>query len=291
MTTHWSRVRLLSLSVLLFSTPAAMLAAEASPAAKQAFLELPAIHVHVEVVQSGKGPIEREDQFGYKGSGAYRIERRVEFEVPLNMAMPGTFPQSSLPLDGTEMFEEGRFIGWMASPDVPEDGGTFDPSNVNLAASPLFLPAKFSVDEENWMKGRESPEDPLVTTTTSAKGSGTVFMSVSGMLICDLKKMACDLNNILFNYQDGKETIAVTTTSDAPGSETEHETRPPSLTLPGLLPDAMGRLSAFPLTLPLPSVLTFSAPASPGEGAMASTVTYKVTLSAEPAAKGNAKPR
>src|SRR3972149_1050694 len=44
---------------------------------------------------------------------AWRLNRSVTGEIPLDMPMPGAFPDSSAPKDQTEMMEEGRYIGWM----------------------------------------------------------------------------------------------------------------------------------------------------------------------------------
>jgi hypothetical protein len=105
------------------------------------------------------------------------------------------------------------------------------------------------------------------------------------MMMCDLKKMTCDLNNVMLsNFYEYKDLLTVNNTSDVPGFEAKQETEAPGLRLPKLSESLVKKLSGVPITLPDPITLTFSgAPASPqgGEGD-GSVITMKVTLSSKP---------
>lgn len=206
------------------------------------------------------------------------------------MPMPGSYPQSSMPMSTQEMIEAGRFTGWMASPpEAALDAGDLMEEmmsgRMDMSKNPMFLPAEFAVDDEVQFRYRDYPSQGFATQTTTTKGRGQVYTSLSGMLMCDLTKMTCDINNILFQFSQDKDAIAVTTSSDVPGFEGKTETRSPTNALPKLPQALVARLTALPLKLPLPMTVTFSEPAGddnlpPGSAAgdVAPVVTLEVTL-------------
>jgi len=257
-----------------------------SPANKQAFLNHPIIYLSFEITETGTREFGAGTPKDALTDSAYRLNRRVTFEVPLDMAMPGSPPASSMPIDPMEMMEQGRFIGWMAlPPDDPAAGEQLATGKIDLAKTPSFLPAQFSVDDVHQFRMRDRPTDGWGTETRVSKGQGTVYIGRSGMLMCDLKKMSCDINNVsLSGFHEDKDLVTVSNTSDVPGFEAKQETRAPAPQLPQPSAALVTKLSGFPITLPDPITLTFSgAPASPqgGEGD-GSVITMKVTLSSKP---------
>ena len=89
------------------------------------------------------------------------------------MAVPGSFPQSSLPLAPTEMMEQGRFIGWMAvPPDDPATEAQMTTGKLDLAKNAMFLPVKFSIDDVQQFRHRDAPSEGWGTETRTSKGRG-----------------------------------------------------------------------------------------------------------------------
>ncbi|HET6372151.1 MAG TPA: hypothetical protein VFG76_02515 [Candidatus Polarisedimenticolia bacterium] len=220
--------------------------------------------------------------------GAHRTNRSVKFEMPLEMPMPGSFPMSSMPMSQEEMIEQDRFIGWMAAPpDGSEAEEALTTGKLDYAKSPMFVPAEFSVDDVSQFRYRDDPAAGWGTNTTTSKGRGSVYLMKSGMLMCDLKKMTCDINNVSLSYTDGSDVVTVSTTSDVAGFEPKREASGPRLHLPNPSPELVKRLTGFAITLSDPMTVTFSGSpvsASDGEGE-GSNVTIKVTMSSRPAAK------
>lgn len=259
-----------------------------TPAAKAAFLALPKVYVKWEITETGTrqfAPATNE-----LNDIAFNVDRHMTGVVPLNMAIPGSYPMSSMPMGIEEMTEAGRFTGWMASP--PESDAAVEQvtsGHVDPATNPMFVPVDFAVNDTIRRRYRDSPSTGFATDTYTMKGSGKVYGALSGMLLCDLKKMTCDVNNVLFNFNEDKDKVTVVTTSDFPGFESRTEINAPPNYLPNLPPALTARLSALPLKLPLPSAAAFSEPAGdqnfpPGSapGDHAPVVTLKVILSATP---------
>src|SRR5262245_23230018 len=110
--------------------------------AKGTFLAREKMYLSFEIVLTG------EKKFGAGADefhdGAHVHHRTVKGMVPLEMAVPGSYPLSSMPMETMEMIEEGRFVGWMASP--PEDPDTeamLASGKLDLSRSHLFLPVEF----------------------------------------------------------------------------------------------------------------------------------------------------
>ena len=76
----------------------AALGAGPTPADKQTFLGRKAIYLSFEIIETGMREFGSKYAEGSLTDSAHRINRSVKFEVPLDMAVPGSFPQSSLPL-------------------------------------------------------------------------------------------------------------------------------------------------------------------------------------------------
>lgn len=280
--------------VLLFSSLIAVQFAVAatSPADKQAFIERPKMYLSFEITETGTREFGAGTPKDALTDGAYRLNRRVKFDVPLDMAMPGSPPASSMPMAPMEMMEQGRFIGWMAvPPDDPAAEEQLTTGKIDLAKNPAFLPAEFSVDDVQQSRYRDQPTDGWGTQTRVSKGQGIVYIARSGMIMCDLKKMTCDINNAaLSNFYEDKDLLTVNTTSDVPGFEAKQETEVPGLRLPKLSGSLTKKLSGFPITLPDPIILTFSGPPATPQGGEGdgSIITMKVTLSAKPPARAAA---
>jgi hypothetical protein len=272
----------LSLGVGLLAAMTAV-GAGAAPADTQAFSTLPAIYASFELTATGKS------EFGAAKDaltdGAHQFTRTAKFEVSLNKAMPDACPLSTMTASSNPALEQGGCIGWMATlPDGASAGKVPTTGKVDLSTNPMFVPVEYSIDDLKQFRHRNTPSDGFATEATTTKGRGVAYMSRSGMLMCDLKSMTCDMNNVLLNYDNGTDVVNVTKVSDVPGFETKHETVGPRMLLPQF-PDALARqLGGFALTLPLPFTKTFSGPAANGDG----TVTIKMTVSANPASKAPA---
>lgn len=276
------------LTMFSLPCPAAALAAApaADTAAKQAFLGRQAMYLSFEITEIGTRELGAGTPQEALTDVAYRINNSVKFELPLDNAAPGTHPPSSAPMDVMEMMEEGRFIGWtVAAPDDPGLDEQIASGNLDPSRNPMFLPVEFSIDEVLHFRHRDYPSAPWGTETRTSKGRGLAYISRSGMLICDLKKMICDIN-ILLDYGGGTDLVTVTTTSDVPGFVERRETTGPELLLPKIPEDVAGRLAGFAITLPEPVTVTFSGPSSDPAAGSKSAVTVKVTLSPKPAPKG-----
>jgi len=273
---RWCLRALAGLAIMSISLNAL---ADAPPAAKAALLALPKIYIRWELTETGS------HQFSAGSNdifdGAYEFNRSVKGVVPLNMAMPGSYPLSSMPMNPQEMMEQGRFIGWMAAP--PDDIAMLQPDasgRVDLSQSPAFLPAEYTVDDKLKRRYRDTPSEGWGTETYITKGHGTVYVALSGMMLCDLKKMTCDINNIAFDFHENTDTVTVTSSSDVPGFEAKTVSENPQNHLPKVPEAIVKQLSAIPITLPLPFTATFSGPSTDGGGGggAARVVTLKVTL-------------
>lgn len=277
-------------TVAMLATPA--LAAAPTQADRQAFLNLQQAYVQMEITETGTKEF---DPIAAKGSitaGAYKINRSVRLEVPFNMAMPGTPPPSSMPLGMNEMMEQERFIGWMVMP--PEDSGVeqqIATGKIVLEGNPMFLPGDFAIDQTFLFKYRDSPQDAFATNTTVSRGKGAIYIAKSGMLMCDLKKMTCDLAGIDLSYQSLENSVTVDSTSDVPGFEAKRETQAPSVLLPRIPPEVAKKLNGFPLTLPTPCTVSFSGPGvAPNGQPTGTTIAVKLTVASAPAPKPAARP-
>ena len=273
--------RLLCVAVLGAALQAST--AGAAPVDKKTLAGKQAMFVQIEMTQVGTR------EFGHvpKDSltdSAWKRNRTVKFEVPLAMSIPGSPPPSLMSaVSPAEYSEQERFVGWMASPPEMEGmeetitSGKLDPSK-----SPMFLPVKYTVDDVEQSRYRDSPADGFGTTTTLIKGSGNVYAALSGMLICDLKKLVCDVANIPGGYNDFADKLTASTTSDVPGFERNETERSPSLGIPQVSPALGKQLTGMTISLQDPFTKTLTAP---GQGSVgdtdATTVTMKVTLSSK----------
>lgn len=199
--------------------------------------------------------------------------------------MPNMYPPSSMPMTQAEMVEPDRFIGWtIALPDDAALEEMLTTGKVDLATNPMFLPVAFAIDEVRQFLYRDTPASGFGTETTTSKGRGVAYIAKSGMVTCDLKKMACDIASLQLRYSDGAELVTVQKTSDVAGFEAKDETVGPSRLLPTIPQDLTKRFSGCALTLPGPSTVTFSGPTVGSDGsALGTTVNVKVTLSGQPA--------
>ena len=149
----------------------AALGAAPTTADKQAFVGRPMMYLSFEITETGTREFGAGTTKDALTDGAYRINRSVKFEVPLEMAIPGSFPQSSMPMAPTEMMEQDRFIGWMSSP--PEDPASeeqIQTGKLVLAKNVMFLPVEFSVDDVEQFRYRDFPSSRWGTETRTWKG-------------------------------------------------------------------------------------------------------------------------
>lgn len=261
--------------------------ADSAPADKQALLKQQAIYLSFEITEADTTAFGT----GAKDAltdGAHRYTKTAKFEIPLNMPMPDTCPPSSTSMSAA--MEQGRCIGWMAAP--PDDAAVEEAlmtGTVDMAKNPMFLPVEFSIDDVHQFRYRDSPSAGFATETTISKGCGIAYMMLSGMMLCDVKSLVCDLNNALTGYQDGTDLVTVTKTSDVPGFEATKETVGPARLLPTVPKDMLKQLLGFTITLPEPITKVFKGPATTGDASPGgATVTVKLTLSAKAAAKAAA---
>jgi len=265
-------------------------AAAATPAQVQAFRSRAAIYVTFDVT------LNESRDFTSSSSaisdGAFTHHRTMKGVIPLTQVIEGP-PPSSQPLSIEELTEEGRFIGWMASPDIPEGKEDEIMAIKDLAKNPMFLPFEFSVDDVDRARYRDSPGEGWGTDTTVTKGHGLVFTAVSGMLLCDLKKMTCDLNNVMVSFNDGADQLSSHKTSDVPGFVPRTDSGSPILRLPPIPESVMKKLMPFHITLPEPIVMEIStSPQADAKGGSpagsSSPLTVKVTFSTAPPPKSGA---
>jgi hypothetical protein len=264
---------------ILFATAGASGAGPA-PEAKKAFMNLKATYVSFEITQVGS-----QDFSAPKDSlsdMAYSVNKSLKFEMPLEMALPDSCP-SGTPME--QAMEQGRCMGWSFS--VPDDPGVVDQAmsgKMDLSKNPMFVPARYSVDDVIRSRYRDEASDAWATGTRTLKGSGSTFVAKSGMMLCDFKTMTCDLSGITFGTQLG-ESVTITTTSDVPGSEVQKQTQEPHLLVPQIPGEISAKLAGFPLTLPGPSTLAFSGPGEATGINGRPMVTFKMTVSSRPAGK------
>jgi hypothetical protein len=246
--------------------------AEPAPATKQEFLKQQAIYLSIEITEA------QSHEFGTVAKdsltdSAGRVSTTARFEIPLEMPLPDACPSTT---SSTEAMEQGHCIGWtIATPDFDAVETALTTGEMDMAGNPMYSPVEFSVDSVSQSRFRDSPATGFATETTTSKGRGTAYLMRSGMLMCDLKKMNCDLNNVFTPFQDGTDLVTVTGVSDIQRFEAFKETVGPSQHLPKVPQDLQKKMIAFPITLPQPITKVFS------EG----TVSVKVTLSSKSATK------
>lgn len=271
-------------TMLLGPGPEPALGAEATPAAKQAFLERGSVYLWIEITETGTREVGADTPQDALTDEAHRFSRKVKFEVPLTKPMPGMVPASSMSLSPEELSEPNRFAAWMAA---PPDDQAIEPmttsGKVDRSSNPMFVPVEFSIDDVTLFRYRDTPTTSFATETTLSTGRGLAYTARSGTLTCDLETMLCDVR-FSTEYSDGTDLVTIRKTSDVPNYEAPPpETVGPYLLLPTVSRDLAKRLTGFPLTLPEPSTLTFSGPSSGPTAQLGTTVTVKVTLSAKSA--------
>jgi hypothetical protein len=137
--------------------------------------------------------------------------------------------------------------------------------SADSSKNPMLVPAEYSVDDVHQFRYRDTPDAGFATDTTTSKGRGLVYVGRSGMLLCDLKTMACDLNSVSMGYQNGTDLLTVSKTSDVPGFTPKRETAGPALKLPKVPIDIQSLLNGLPPT-PLPMTKVLTGPANTGDG-------------------------
>lgn len=254
-----------------------------APETKKAFMDVKTVYVSFDITQAGSA-----DFSAPKDSltdGAFRVNKSLKFEVPLGMQLPDSCPSSTSMNDA---MEQGRCTGW--SFNVPDDPGLMDQmlsGKLDFSKNPMFSTARYSVDDTFQFRYRDSTADGFATRTTTYKGNGVTYVNRSGMLLCDFKNMICDLSGTALSGNLG-DPIAITTTDTVPGSDTLKQAQDPQLLLPDIPKEIAEKLMGWPLTLPGPSTVTFSAPGVVQGGNGKATVTFKMTISAKPAASAGA---
>lgn len=260
--------------------------AGAAPVDKKTFAARPAMYLQFELTHTGAREFGVGTPKDAITDGAWRFTKTARFEVPLNMATPGAFPPSAGTPAITEMGEPDRFVGWMAAPDP--DAAEDAVANPDPAKNPMFLPVSYTVDDVHRFRYRDSPDQGWGTQTTTTKGTGTAYIPISGMMLCDLKKLVCDVVNVPGGYNEGKDRLTVAQTSDVPGFEPKTEQTSPSLAIPGINTELGKALSGMSISLVDPISKTFTVPAQGPTGGPhpdGSTVTLKLTVSSAPAPK------
>ena len=253
---------------------------EAAPVDRKTLAGQQAMFVQIEMTQVGTrefGTVPKDSLT----DGAFKRNRTVKLEVPLNLPIPGSPPPSLMSaVSPAEFSEQDRFVGWMASPDV--EGMEQAIGQADLSKNPMFVPARYTVDDVEQSRYRDSPADGFGTNTTIIKGSGTVYAAVSGMVICDLKKLVCDIANIPGGFNDGTDTLSASTTSDVTGFVPKKEPRSPSLGIPQISQALGKQLTGMSFSLQDPYSKTFTAPGTGPTGSPeGTTVTMKVTLASK----------
>jgi hypothetical protein len=246
------------------------------PADKQALLAQPGIYLSFEITETDTKEFRApKDALTDK---AHRTTKTAKFEIPLTEPMPDACPPGTT--STSEAMEQGRCIGWTPGPlDDAALEAQLKTGKLNLPGNPNYVLVEFSIDEVSRFRYRDTPTTGFATETTTTKGKGLVYMLRSGMLLCDIKKLACNLSNAVTGYVDATDLVTTTKTSDVPGIEATTETSGPALLLPSLSNEMERQLTGFTITLPQPITKTLSGPASDGEG----TVTVKLTFSPKPA--------
>lgn len=246
--------------------------AEPAPATKQEFLKQQAIYLSIEITEA------QSQEFGTVApdsltDSAGRVSTTARFEIPLETPLPDACPSTT---SSTEAMEQGRCIGWtIAAPDFAAIETALTTGEVGLAGNPMYAPVEYSIDSVSQSRFRDSPATGFATETSTSKGRGTAYLMRSGMLMCDLTKLNCDLSNVFTAFQDGTDLVTSTGVSDIEGFEAFQETGGPSQHLPKVSQDLQNKMIAFPITLPEPITKVFSERA----------VSVKVILSSKSATK------
>jgi hypothetical protein len=257
--------------------------AGATPEAKKAFMDLKTIYVSFDITQAGSA-----DFSAPKDSltdGAFRVNKSFKFELPLGMQLPDSCPSGT---SMNEAMEQGRCMGWSFNP--PDDPGLMDQmisGKLDYSKNPMFSTARYTVDDTFQSRYRDSPADGFATRTTTYKGNGVTYVNRSGMLLCDFKSMTCDLSGVMLGGQLG-DPVAITTTDTVPGSETTKNTQDPQLLLPNIPNEISAKLAGWPITLPGPGTVTFTAPGTVQGGNGKAPVTFKMTVSSKSTASAGA---
>jgi hypothetical protein len=259
--------------------------ADAPPAARKAFMALQTTYVSFEITQQGSKSFSGPKETGAEGS--YQINRSLRFEVPLNAPLPGSCPTTT-PME--EAMEEDRCMGWSyMAPDDPSIMEAVTSGKADLSKNPMFARGEFSVDDMTRFRSQDESTKTFTTETSTYKGSGVAYVPRSGMLLCDFKKMTCELSGVTIEGSNG-DLVTVTSTSDAPGSTPGKETQDPRLLLPQIPEEIVKKMTGFPLTLPDPSTVTFTAPGTYRNAAgpdvvVRMTISSRSTARAGPASK------
>ena len=227
------------------------------------------------------------------GDVSWRLNRSVTGEIPLDMPLPGSFPDSSAPKDQTEMLEEGRYMGWMAA--VPDDPSFLEQvmaGKLDISRNPMFVSVEFQIDDEVHQRSRDFPSQPFGTThDQTIKGRGKAYTSKDGVVACDLKMMVCDISGILGEYTDGTDLVTIAEMSSYPGDQGKSRTMGSDLMLPKIS-EALGkRLTGIKFKASGPISTSFSEPyrdtyllnVPAGAEDPAPIVTVNVTVSPKPA--------
>ena len=263
-------------------TTTSVFGAGPTPEAKKAFMDLKTIYVSFDITQAGSA-----DFSAPKDSltdGAFRVNKSLKFELPLGMQLPDSCPSGTTM---NEAMEQGRCMGW--SFNMPDDPGLVDQvvsGKLDFSKNPMFSTARYTVDDTFQSRFRDSPADGFATRTTTYKGNGVTYVNRSGMLLCDFKNMICDLSGTALGGQLG-DKVTITSTDNVPGSETVKNEQDPQLLLPDVPKEIAEKLVGWPLTLPGPSTVTFSAPGAV-QGNGKATVTFKMTVSSKSTANAGA---
>ncbi|MCC7414391.1 MAG: hypothetical protein IT495_22440 [Gammaproteobacteria bacterium] len=224
---------------------------------------------------------------------AWRLNRSVKGEIPLDMPMPGSVPASTASDNSNEMMEEGRYIGWMAAP--PEDPSVMEQimaGKLEISKDPTSVPVEFRIDDEAHQRSRDFPSQPFGTTSDKTiQGSGKVYTSKGGVVACDLKMKICDISGFLATYTDGTDLVSIAEMSSYPGDRGRSLTRDPAMMLPRIGPALGQRLAGIEFESSGPISTSFSEPYPdrdqindiPVGADSALIVTVKVTVSPRPA--------
>ncbi len=261
-----------------------VLGAEPAPGSKQAFMALPTIYITIELAQAGS----KEFSAGTDAmnDSAYKLDKHLKFEIPMNMQLPGSCPSS---LSMQEKMEEGRCMGWTAvPPDDPEMMDKLTSGKMDVSNNPTLVPAEYSIDDVTRQHYRDDTSKPFGTTITTYKGKGRTYGRRGGMVLCDFKGLTCDVNNISFEASEG-DPVMIASTSDVPGFEPRNDKEDARLHLPQVAQESTNMLLKVPFTLSGPSTKTFTVPGKFMNN-KGPDITVKVTISPKTAGKPAAAP-
>jgi hypothetical protein len=232
------------------------------PADSSTLLSQQKMYLSFEITLTGERKFGERAPADGLSDAAWRLNRSVKGEIPLDMPFPGLVPPSLASDNQMEMLEEGRCMGWLAAP--PDDPAVMEQIMANkleISRNPMYVPVEFRIDDEFHSRGREFPSEPIGTTSDrTIKGAGKAYTGKDGLVACDLKMKICDSSGILVGYADGTDLLTIVEMSSYPGDQGKSSTMGSEMMLPKISEALAKRLAGIKFNSSGPITTFFSEP-------------------------------